>query len=471
MDAIFDFDEIKDDSIELKGITSFRDHFTNRLTEDFNKDINLHLSKADEIKLVRSRLPVDNLIKKCTELFLDGSPFMIALVLGEFEIAEKILELYPCVSTYVLGKLNWRYFGSTLDNISPNLNTIEILLYGNSCTIPEKLRNRILQRIAEEAKDIYSFSLMKVNDIKQPRVRKLLMEDSQNFPELFLNENSLYARDIETLYFLLKVFQGEEQRKRLLINNNTGLMEKLYSDEKYDLKTDMKCIGNIVNMLIKCPNTYRNLYIYLLKIMSQIQTRMLEEDTDIELWKKCSEYQDIVWKIFDSLPFDEEDFKALREEHTFAFHTELLYELAVKKLGKKMPLYIDSIYDEELVSFFGLIYKEEARCEINSYNYIFGNNSSHKAGIRLMRILPFVSRIEYPADYNKGRDLEQTLKKLLSHNAEELKDSFPELLAKGLIPDECLDSVMNHVSHVKKCAYMRPLLIMQKFGGIIHDEI
>ena len=127
MDSIFGFENKQ--IIELKGISSFKEHFSNHIEEDFNKDIELHLFAPNEIKCVRSRLPEDSLVGKWDNLFLEGSPFMIALVLGEFAIAENILDLFPSVSVSNLGKFNWRLTYMSWDGFDfMEDNTIEILL-------------------------------------------------------------------------------------------------------------------------------------------------------------------------------------------------------------------------------------------------------------------------------------------------------------------------------------------------------
>ena len=59
---------------------------------------------------------------------------------------------------------------------------------------------------------------------------------------------------------------------------------------------------------------------------------------------------------------------------------------------------------------------------------------------------------------------------ILVRNADDLKDIFIDLLELGLIPDEQLDSVMKRVMNSKKCTYMLPLLVLQKYGGLLHDK-
>ena len=54
-------------------------------------------------------------------------------------------------------------------------------------------------------------------------------------------------------------------------------------------------------------------------------------------------------------------------------------------------------------------------------------------------------------------------------NYETLQDVFADLLIKGFVPYSCLDVVISRINKVKKCTYMRPLLVAYKFGGL-HDD-
>ena len=465
----FGFGSNEPDKIRLEGIKEFKDHFLLPKNEDFTRNIDLHIYKPNEVKLVKSRMPETENINKWEQIWLTGSPFMIAIIIGEFTIAERLLDTYQCsLSISAIGSVGWKY--SEADFLFEDYyedNTIELLLYSEACTIPEDLRNQLLNTLVKEADDIYDFKLRRAAKLSSEKVRRKLAEDYKNYPELFRDYSCFYAPDIESLYGLLKVFTHELQIYWLLLNNETGWVKTLFEENPFDLSSDLKYLAGIVKTLKNMPGVHVNLFAYLLKTISQIQTRMVNADQQQR--KKCMDYLSVIWKITDLLPFDENTFYQLRYSDNNAFQMSALYEMAQMKLGKKMPLMVFPQQTENIISFFGLEYIDQIAQQKDNMMYCIIDDTDHEEiGIRLMRLLPYVSRIEYPE--SELEDLPKLLVNIIGVYAEDLKDSFPELLAKGFIPDNCIDAAMNYASRVKKCAYMRPLLILQKFGGMESDE-
>ena len=173
-----------------------------------------------------------------------------------------------------------------------------------------------------------------------------------------------------------------------------------------------------------------------------------------------------IWKMTNVLPFEEKYFEVLmnklRAEEEENCPMEILYELALRKLRKRMHLRAILHGGDTLLSFLGLV---KPSYQIGS---LWGGLRGKSDKMRIMSLLRCVSNIEYP-DTLTAIDRRRYLTAVILQHANVMKDFFTDLLRKGFVPQEDLEYVMARIKDKKECEYMRQFLILQKYGGLPDD--
>lgn len=460
-------------SVRLKGLKELRQYLVNEEWKSEKDLLTIELLKDKEKEFLVSRIPyvwaeeLKDYHLSFSGNIIKGSPFMLALAIGEYDAAEKILEEMDVLSIEKLGGLEFDTLGFGTNNKCRY--TIESLLYEDAFVIPEKLRTTLLKRMEEEAEDLYDFSLRKIKTPDTQNIQKIFMSDVRKYPKLFERKSCLFAKNTEALLFLLKVFKDDESAKRLLVENEIGENFGSLGECTENTQGMMNGIGRIVKLLEKRTKTHKELYSFLLKIITY--SRGMSGHIVLSEGKK-QDYPELeakLWKVIEALTFEQELFEELLMEMDTQtkFHLEILYELASKKLGKQLPLYVNVEESEHIGKFLGL----NSTLSETFWNP-FGSNACEGADtqLRILRLLSCVSSIEYPDSSRCCYNRKSVIANIITKNADRIKDVFADLLLKGLIPMEDLDYMMKRVNNNKQCIYMRPLLILQKFGGLISDK-
>ncbi len=391
-----------------------------------------------------------------------GSPFLFSLLFGEYDAAERILDAFKKVSVRGLGRLElinlgtYHYYRADYENLDIDKNRIETLLYEPKVRIPENLRNKLFDRLEEEASDLSCFTLKKVFTLDDPGQQKIFLKDYENFPGIFEYNAELFANDFKTLLFLLGVYKHDHSAQKLL--KNTDVRLKYINYVSHDTETinrltkDMESVGKVIDYLKDRPGIRTDLYVFAMRIITELRYRYKQIPAIEEL--ALSEMG--IWKQINEIPFDEEQFSKLLSalNRGEEFRIEILYELALRRLGKKMPL---TIYKNDYESLYQLLRVNEAPVIGNNFG---GGFFQEDQSIRLMILLNMVDKLEYDSLYSK-----REMAKILIRHKKELKDIFPILIEKCFIPGEYVDYLIRTLSNIKGCDYMLPLLINQKFGG------
>lgn len=406
-----------------------------------------------------------------TEYAIKGNPIMLSLVIKEYEITDKLLSKIDNISVRSVGRIvKLDDFGlvSTVNYRSHKKNEYSILnhLYEPEFMAEKKLRSKLLSRLANEADDLYDFTLEQTNSLSDEAVKKQFIQDIKAYPSLFESMNCLYANDMDSLLFLIKLFPDDKSIKHLLSNNSIGLYSLNISqtDQMTVIDSDIKCLGNIVKLLQKRIGTHLDLFCFMLKMITELRRKSVLDKSAGDL---CAKVESVIWEYAVQIPFEEEDFyQLLSSAESKSFRSEIAYELANRKLEKKMTLYIT----DDMVTLentFGLNDDEEYS---SLQGFFYGDGSAERKG-RLFRLVNNIGAIYYSEEkLQNQKKLKKEIGSFLTTNAELLKDVFADLLVYGFIPKECLDAVIHRVSRNKKCSYMRPLLIAYKFGGLHNDE-
>lgn len=462
---------------KLSGLSELRDYFRkgDRRQEDI---LSVELFDLSDIVVVGNRIP--HIYEKQhmqMHFVIEGNPLMLALITGEHGAAEQILNSIQTISIKSMG--TFTIHSPLLPSSEEQIEfSLESLLYEAECNIPIPLRKKMLSGLSEEAPDLYEWDLGKARGLGDTRAQKLFLADRKRFPNLFERTDRLYANDMSSLLFLLQTFPEAEEAdvRRLLLSDKVmyQICRNIQNSDSDSCKRDMTMVGQVVMLLQKRQETHQGLYIFLLALISRIRRKKAMISYLQEVVKQCSNCEEEIWRHLKRLPFSENTFQQLAGSVTSAtsfFRIELLYELAVMKLGKKMPLYISCGWYGGLDSFFQLYSDEEDR----DYQLPFSQYNDRTAiGCRLFRLLQFVSTIEYEQRSEeaetKNMEVGLMIEKLITEEADRLKDFFIELLEKGFVPQYCLDDVISEAIRNENCSYMMPFLILQKYNGLRKAE-
>lgn len=464
--------------IQLSGLSELRDYLGKEAwsQEDI---IRLDLYQAGEKEAVAKRIPhIFGLNYEMMPFAIEGNPLMLALITGEHSAAEQILNSIQKMSVKSLGSfvISSAFLGSSEEEI---VYSLESLLYEVACQIPIPLRKTILSRLSEEATDLYEWNIGKARGLNDPRARKLFLADKKRYPGLFECSDALYVHDVSSLLFFLQAFPeaGETMRRRLLLSDRVMCQIRMDINNAVgeNYKEDMMQIGQIVMLFQERREAYQELLIFLLALISLFRNARETGRYLPNIAQRCLDGEEEIWGYLKRIPFTEKDFLQLTGSYsstTNYFRIEILYELAVRKLKRKMPLYISAGWYGGLDSFFQLY----ADYEAIDPRLPFGVSSNQiSTEVRLFRLLENVSRIEYEQgaeeDENKKSEICRMVGDLITREAEKIKDVFIELLEKGFVPQYCLDSVISEAGQNEQCTYMRPLLILQKYHGLRGEEM
>lgn len=402
------------------------------------------------------------------EYVIKGSPVILSLVIKEYEIADRLLGKIDRLSIRGIGRIEKQNnYGMGFGGNRMTEYSIENLLYESELLNVPQIRSNLLSRLENEAHDLYDFTLKQIKSFRDEAIKKQFCQDVKSYPKLYERLNCLYANDMDSLLFLIKVFSDDTSISRLLSNNSIGLYAKdcnLQNEIMEVIQSDSKALGRIIKLLKKRTDTHFDLVCFMLKIITQLRRRSIFDASAVDYYARS---ESAIWEYMMQLSFEEEDFYVLLSAADMkSFRTEIAYEFAHRKLGKKMDLYIsDSI--TTLSNTFGL--NDDA--DLMSLHGFLYMDDFNELEVRLFRLIHDTGKICYSDKLMQNPDkLAKELGSLLRRNADVLKDVFTDLLISGFVPEECLDGVMKKVNRNKKCIYMRPLLIAYKFGGLQYDE-
>lgn len=432
-----------------------------------------HITESDLKKFSKSFISFvecfqNNLFVMTTEYTIKGNPIMLSLVIKEYEITDKLLNKIDNLSLQSVGKIvQLDAFGFDYnDNKEYNYSILDHL-YEPEFLAAKDIRSKLLSRLANEATDLYDFTLEKTKSLNDEAVKKQFTHDIESYPRLFERKTCLYANNMNSLLFLMKLFTDEKSIKHLLSNNSIGLysIDNFLPDQMSIINADVKYLGSIVKLLQKRTDTHINLFCFMLKMITELRRRSVLDTKAMDLYMRA---ESVIWEYFMQLPFEEDQFtQLLSATGSELFRTEIAYELAHRKLKKKMPLYINCYCMNDLEDTFGL---NRDKDHINTNSFFCRDDVDSQKG-RIFRLVNDIGEIRYSENklWNR-KDLGKEIGSFLTLNAEIIKDVFVDLLIHGLVPEECLDAVFQRITRNKKCIYMRPLLIAYKYGGLQYDK-
>ena len=404
-----------------------------------------------------------------SEYTLKGNPIMLSLVTKQYEKTDKLLDQIEHLTLQNVGRISkidaTNMFGPLVSEDNKYEYSFLNYLYEPEFIAEKKLRAKLLSRLENEAADLYDFNLARINSFNEAGVKKQFLQDIETYPKLFKRVACLYANDMNSLLFLMKTFSDEKSIRQLLSNNSIGLysIDGFQPDKIAVIDADIRSLGNIVKFLQKRTDTHIQLFCFMLKMITELRRCSLLIKNDY-----YTKAESMIWEYIMQLPFEEKQFtELLSTPERELFRMEIAYELAHRKLKKRMPLFINCYFMASLEDAFGL---NSDKDHIHSNGFFCEDDFCIQKG-RLFRLVNDIGEIHYAEEklWNQ-HELGKEIGDFLALHAENIKDVFADLLMHGFVPKECLDAVFQRITRNKKCIYMRPLLIAYKYGGLEYDQ-
>lgn len=451
-------DYLEQEAIEKPIETIVVEHIT---ADDLKKFQNSFISFIENLE--------SHMFGIMSEYTIKGNPIMLSLVTKQYEITDKLLDKMEHLALQNVGRIakinsvNPFGFGCCEDN-NYEYNLLNYL-YEPDFIASKKLRSKLLSRLENEAEDLYDFTLARIKSFNEAGVKKQFLQDIETYPRLFKRVTCLHANDMNSLLFLMKTFSDEKSIRQLLSNNSIGLysIDGFQPDKIAVIDADIRSLGNIVKFLQKRTDTHIQLFCFMLKMITELRRCSLLIKNDY-----YTKAESLIWEYIMQLPFEEKQFtELLSTPERELFRTEIAYELAHRKLKKRMPLFINDYFMADLEDTFGL---KPDKDHINPNGFFCGDDTDTQKG-RLFRLVNDIGEIRYSEEIIcDHQEMGKEIGDFLARNAENIKDVFADLLMHGFVPEECLDAVFQRITRNKKCIYMRPLLIAYKYGGLQYDQ-
>lgn len=478
MDFVLDSDlGIKNRKIiSFEGFAALKKYLKNVEVEKLNEKIALKLKTYEERDIVRTRAPYlwgtheldTNIVN---ESAITGSPIMMAMLIGEYDIVKELLSKAPLLSREYLGNIDRSMNCFGFGESGYGCYELEGILYEPSANIPDELRALILNRLHDEFGDM-GIEMRFVKDMTNIESLKKIKQDAEKMPFIFKGIENLRVGNLETVLFLVRLISDKNDLTKFLKSivsmQNSYLLVKGITNGCNT--PEESPLFKITTVLMKKKEVNHELYIFLLKLLNLTErTGMSPISGEIDTAAAIK----VIWECIYRIDFDDNEFERLLEAADSDYAEDInftmqVYELYKNRMGRKSNLRLTDARGDELVTFFRCLF-----CETDMSFFSCGPNTAELKR-RLVNLLENIEDIEYGISDEESLygnyDLRHEIATLLTRNSDLLEDSFLELLEKGLIPDEYLDYMIKRVMNNKKCAYMVPFLIMQKYGGLVRNE-
>ena len=267
------------------------------------------------------------------EYSIKGNPIMLSLAIKEYKITDKILDSIDNLTIRKCGRIAHNRndgFSSIYSSGIYKNNEFSILnfLYLPSFIAEEKIRSRIIGRLADEADDLYDFSFEQTKTFNNDEVKQQLIADKKKHPKLFERKKVCYAYDMSSLFFLLQVFSDDDYVNQLLANNFVGLysINDPQINQEVVVTEDMLILGKIVKRLQNQIDTHKELLCFMLKLVTELRRRNLLDNYSKKCWIDAEK---TVWDNLMKLSVAEADLYALESDtNNKDYRAELIYEYA-----------------------------------------------------------------------------------------------------------------------------------------------
>ncbi|MCR5735217.1 MAG: hypothetical protein K6G22_11485 [Lachnospiraceae bacterium] len=423
---------------------------------------------ADVFEFIRKRIP-DAFGRETIKITISGYAFSLSIIFGEYNIAEKYLDnnkysIYFTEDTTI--RTDSGSSGREIWNEFPLYN--DDLLYSKNIDIPEKLRFKMLKRLNERNMYGSAVNIRNISGLYSSKVQAKIINDYNRHPEYFIYRNGpSMIDDIRDACFLMRLYRDDPDKLKTL-------MKKRIDYNEIDcISLSSEYVNIRVRMLERsCAYEWLGeykpvLYAILICLYTGIEKACEEdilymilddEEHNAEL-NKIKKIKAEFARFIRSFSMGEDDFMKSMEIIKKLGMTKTIHALSFgRSVLKRKPVFVVNRPDGlNIESFFGI---EKVRDEDTSSD----TNENSLKMCRYMRFAESIGKIRYGDKDNE--ELKRQIVSILKSNAEVLRDSFLVFAEKGLIPEECLDYVTDKVNRSPDCAYMVPVMIMQKYGGL-----
>ena len=397
-------------------------------------------------------------------LILSGHPLIMALLLRDDDITEKLLstnmdEFWSepiCAIFY--NHIGWN---PTTDN---NPISIETMLYAPAYPIRKDLRDRIITGIETHIQNIngfnmkYAFDYACIRGIAQPVVQKRLLADSRRHPALFENICFDNVMDFSTMAFLAKTRKNDEcALSRLMDGITKGRVTKLSTGAFMDLSVfnGMKAFSEYYKA---SPALKKRFFRFLICIFSR-SLRIEEEfpfsqgmPTFVE--EESSHFLEL---MCDFLPSEIDFQDILDSDYAISLDKPTVYKLG--RVLYKRPF--DLLLNDDLPA--------DHPVDTNilfGTGELFDNNHYIQCNMDCMNWFDYIGNIRRIRT-RSGRPLDnKNVLKMLKQHSYLFRDIILSLLEKGLLDGTDLDYIIKRIVKTEDCRYMVPMLMLLKEGEL-----
>ncbi len=450
--------------MEEESLDDLKEYLREVKADDLPCCLNIIVQKPEDIDEINKKAVLQ--AKEQKGFCIESDSISMAIILGELETAERLIDELPYINMYI----GYTTISSLSGSCSMQISLAR-LLYSENIDVPEGLRFKILKKLNDNL--IYGVvsvhGLVDINDIIEiyrPTVQAKIVNDYIKQPEYFDyqdNPRSIYY--LPSACFLMKLYKNEPDKlNRLMSERIEILCDDYFAREAESIRIDVRMLTKAYEY--EWMKTYRaELYSMLITVYTLIEKACNDsmyffvfEDE----YKKINEIKTEMFEQISGLTINENDFAKSIEMIKKMGMTAVVnsYAFGEALLGHKPKLTISPQFGSSLEAFFG--FGEEEDEEGDPY----GDFTNNRKRCQLVRLSESIGGIEYQV--SEDTDLGLKIARFLSANAKLIKESFLAFAEKGLIPDEYVDYVTKRANFPSNhnCAYMVPILIMQKYGRL-----
>ncbi|MCR4656463.1 MAG: hypothetical protein K5770_09580 [Lachnospiraceae bacterium] len=450
--------------MEEESLSDIKNYLRKVKADDVPNFLSCNVQKPEELCGIVKRLIPE--AEENKGLVIQSDCISMAMILGEYEAAERLVGELQNINLHI---------SSTAVRFLSEPESVHIsfanLLYSENMDVPQKLRFSILEKLNRDMfyGAVSGGGLIDINDIRgidRSCVQKKLVNDYFRHPEYFeYHDDQGRIYEIPAACFLMKLYKNDPVKLRRLMSERIEITEEDYTDRKPEyIRIDIR-------MLIKAyeyewMKQYRaKLYTLFITVYSFIE-KACEDNMYYfvfpEEMEKIRQIRSELAGYISSLSIDEDDYLNSIEmtKKIGMSATVNSYAFGEALLGHKPKLIIGPKGGYSPESFFGFCAEIEDGEDDNDVK-------NNRKKCRLIRLAESISGIEYRI--GDGTDLKKEIAAFLIINAKILRESFIVFAEKGLIPDAHIDYVTRRTNSHPNCAYMVPVLIMQKYGRLKSD--
>ena len=385
------------------------------------------------------------------EKVLTATPFIAALLIGEYKIAEMLIDDIRISMKAVLGEVKWEgSFNLNMDQII----TIETFLYQTEHPLPGWLRQKVMAYIEERYQDGYGFNYNALKITKGRSFIGIMRKDKEEHPLIF-KKFTFYSAPTPGSLRVAVEMNMDSEKNLLGILASQGMMET--GEFFRRLFSSIKDFDVYIDKLHKYYMESKELETEFIAFLIKGETYLMKntpfplivgngtekECTVLHLIEKYKPSKDLFQSILNT-KFARESYKA------YAFY------LGRKLYNEKFNLVLEDTKSKNIDDILGMG-DECARARG------FGINMQAIDDIGLLKFMDNIERIYEGDEEGLNRNMACNL---LMNNYTRIREVFIMMLEKGLVRKKDAEYLIGKVSKKEETRFMAPGLILLLNGEL-----